>query len=343
MASCSVPVILAASQGFMNLSPVQLLAVQVQLLCDIAGAQVGTCDMASLVNSSTRFCCLSSGQHEAVQSQLLCELGGQSGNSCDINTLLEAANRFLGLEPGQLIIIKAQLLCQIMGGFQNQCSAPTLLNTLLAHWKLNKASGQRNDSSGRGNHLSDNNTVGQAEGKINQAALFIRANSEFLSIPSNMDLTFNADNFTISAWVYLTTKANTMALVAKDDGSNKEYSLIYNQASDRFVFQVATEIVAANTFGSPATGTWYHVLCYEDVTGEVIGIRVNNGATDEFGTGGVFAQSGTAQFRLGARDSGAPIYLDGRVDSVSVWERLLTADESTALYCNGLGLDYSFS
>lgn len=217
-----------------------------------------------------------------------------------------------------------------------------LLTGLLAHWRLDEVSGGRMDSSGRSNHLTDNNTVAQAAGKIGDAAAFVTADSEYLSIASNPDLTFDADNVTFACWVYLNSKTNSMTILSKDDGSNTEYSLIYNQSLDRFVFQGGSESVVANNFGSPSTGTWYFIECYEDVAGELLGIRVNNGTANETATGGLFISAGTAQFRIGARNSGAPLYFDGRIDSVSIWDRLLISGERSRLYGAGNGIDYPF-
>ena len=73
-----------------------------------------------------------------------------------------------------------------MGAFtvDTTCTLPT---NLIAYWKLDEASGTRNDSKGA-NHLTDNNTVTQAVGKVGNAAQFTLANSEYLSIADNADL-----------------------------------------------------------------------------------------------------------------------------------------------------------
>ena len=63
-----------------------------------------------------------------------------------------------------------------------------LANSLVAFWKLDEASGQRNDSIGT-NHLADNNTVLSAAGKVYPlAATFAADANEYLSIASNAAL-----------------------------------------------------------------------------------------------------------------------------------------------------------
>jgi hypothetical protein len=51
---------------------------------------------------------------------------------------------------------------------------------------------------------------------------------------------------------------------------------------------------------------------------------------------------GSAAFGLG-RNEDSLAWLDGRLDSVSIWKRMLTAAERTQLYNSGNGLDYPFA
>jgi hypothetical protein len=71
-----------------------------------------------------------------------------------------------------------------------------------------------------------------------------------------------------------------------------------------------------------------------DATGNTIGISVNAGTvnTTSF-SGGIF--DGTTAFLIGSR-SGAT-YMNGRIDEVGVWKKLLSASELTELYNSGAG------
>src|SRR5262245_2022186 len=75
-----------------------------------------------------------------------------------------------------------------------------LLNALMAHWRLEEASGTRVDAHG-GNNLGDINTVGQAAGKLGNAASFLAASEESLTIGDNAALRMGDINFTIAGWV----------------------------------------------------------------------------------------------------------------------------------------------
>jgi hypothetical protein len=231
--------------------------------------------------------------------------------------------------------------------FETPLSTSPLNSSVVAFWKLEEASGTRADATGRGNNLTDNNTVTQAAGKIGNAASFASASSEYLSCADNADLSTGDVDFTIAGWFYLTTKTAAMDLLAKWGASgNFEYILFYDLGTDRFVFTVsnngtAAATVSASTFGSPAVGTWYFVVVYHDATGNLLGISVNNGAFNTLAhTTGVF--NSTAGFRLGARDSGSAAYFNGRADAVGFWKRLLSSAEITELYNAGAGREYPF-
>ena len=73
----------------------------------------------------------------------------------------------------------------------------SLFDDLVAYWNLNETSGDRADATGNGHTLTDNNTVGYATGKINNAASFVAANSGYLSIADP----FYYNEITICGWI----------------------------------------------------------------------------------------------------------------------------------------------
>lgn len=212
-----------------------------------------------------------------------------------------------------------------------------LTDSLISHWKLNEASGTRNDSHGT-NHLTDNNTVTQAAGKIGNAAQFTEANSEYLNRASNATLQTGDINFTLAGWVYLDTDILDMVLAEKGSGG-AEYLLYYSSGTGRFLFSAGGDLVTADSFGAPSTAAWIFIVAWLDTDADKLKIQINNGTVDEVD---VFAPPSTdaGAFILGSFD-GANLFLDGRLDSVSFWKRLLTAAERTRLYNSGNGLDYS--
>jgi concanavalin A-like lectin/glucanase superfamily protein len=221
-----------------------------------------------------------------------------------------------------------------------------LTTDLQAFWELEEASGTRDDAHST-NDLADNNTVTSGTGKVGTAASFASANSEFLSIADNAPLSGGNVDFTICAWVKMASKTGYQAFVAKTGGSeNAEYELGYDQPADRFAFQATGDANWANkssaidaVLGSPSTGTWYFLIGYHDAATDVVGVRINNGsATTAALTIGV--SNTNASFRIGSWD-GNFSFVDGLVDQVGFWRRLLTSDEQTWLYNSGSGRSYA--
>lgn len=224
---------------------------------------------------------------------------------------------------------------------------------LQAYWNLDEASGTRDDAFGA-NDLADNATVTQATGKVVSAAQFTAANSEYLSIADNAALSTGDIDFTVAGWIYLDTKVSSQYLISHYDagGAQRAWALAweasYSTAADRFALYVSSDgtytegttgkFVAASSLGSPSTGTWYFIAAWHDASANTINIQVNNGAVDSVAwSAGVFDSN--AAFTIGARSDPAG-YVDGRIDSVGFWKRVLTSAERTALYNGGNGVQF---
>lgn len=218
--------------------------------------------------------------------------------------------------------------------------------SMISYWALGEASGTRSDSHGS-NHLTDNNTVTQAAGKLGNAAQFTAANSESLSVADNASLSTGDIDFTVACWVYLDSKGANRTLASKlaiGGAAGGEWILNYNSGADRFRFVVSDgatlTAVAADTLGIPATATWYYLVAWHDSVANTLNIQANDGAVDSVAYSAGLTDT-AAGFRLGAIDN-ATEFMDGRLDGVGFWKRVLTAAERTQLYGSGSGLEYPF-
>jgi hypothetical protein len=224
-----------------------------------------------------------------------------------------------------------------------------LADSLISFWELEAASGTRNDSHGS-NHLTDNNTVAQAAGKVGNCADFELANSEYLSCASNATLQMGDIDFTIAAWVNLETKSQDMQIVAKDvdtPGSSRDYTLDFALASLMFRFYIngggaPDLIVSSADLFDPALATWFLLVAWHNAAADTLNLQVNNGTPNSHTTSGTVPQTSSAEFRIGARAYASfEGYFDGLIDQVGIWKRVLTSDERTALYNGGNGLAYA--
>lgn len=205
----------------------------------------------------------------------------------------------------------------------------------------------RLDMFGTPNPAADVATVAQAAGNNTFAAGFTRASSQRLDVTNNSSIQMGDISWTIAGWVYLTSKPAAMYIAIKYSAAagNTDFYLYYDSAPDRFKFGVAravdsAQIVTANTFGAPSTGTWYFLRGWHDAGNDTVNISVNNGAADSQATGGALQAAGTANLSFGGNPAG--FYLDGRMADWGIWKRLLSAQETAWLYNNGRGRTYPF-
>ncbi len=219
----------------------------------------------------------------------------------------------------------------------------TVKTSLIAYWSLEESSGTRVDAEGS-NDLADNNTVLQGTGKVGSCADFEDATSESLSITDNTDMSTGDVDYSFICWVKFESLSGNDFLLAKDDVSlQREYGL-YKNASDIFtveVFNGADGLVGtdtASTFGAVIVDTWYFVYAFHNSVANTVGISVNDGTVDSSATSGATGDS-TSQFELGARN--VALFLDGLLDEVGFWKKVLTSSEVTWLYNGGSGRAYS--
>lgn len=217
-----------------------------------------------------------------------------------------------------------------------------LLDGLISHWKLEESSGTRNDSHGT-NHLTDNNTVTGASGKLGNAAQFTRANGEWLSITDNPSLSIGAaQSFTWACWIYPDTLDLCSVIQKNDDfigAVTAEYEL-YISGRPRFTVGDGVSNSADTDGPSINTGEWSLCIAWYSHADAKIYLQVNNGALYEAAVGFSLYDS-TRPLAIGNFSGGGTSFaFNGRMDSVSFWKRALTTAERAALWNNGSGLPY---
>ncbi len=218
----------------------------------------------------------------------------------------------------------------------------TLTTSLISTWHLEESSGSRTDGYGS-NTLTDNNTVTSGTGKIATAGQFTAANSEYLNISDNVDLSMNNTNFTIAAWVYADSldSDNIKGIIEKDDSvaGTRDYRVYYNYSTGKFAFGVFnssnqnTEVEDTTTL---STNTWYLIIAWHDDTNNTLNIQVNNNtATSLSYTSDV--KDSAAKLWIGTQGAVPLTFWNGRIDEVAIWKKVLTSAERTFLYNGGNG------
>lgn len=219
-----------------------------------------------------------------------------------------------------------------------------LKTSLISHWSLEEASGNRADDFGS-NTLTDNNTVTQNTGKVGNAGQFTAANTETLSVADNAGLSVTDVDFTIAGWIYLDSLGAVRTWASKSTDPTDRGWAAYINSDDKAHFVVrnsgdsAYVDVTASTFGALSVSTWYFIICDYDSTGDTIGISVNNGTRDTAALAGGTRDT-AVDFILGA-DSVTNDLWNGRIDEVAFWKKLLSVSDKAAIYNSGNGLAWT--
>jgi hypothetical protein len=231
-------------------------------------------------------------------------------------------------------------------------TSSALLSGLQGSYKLNEALGNDAvDYSGNANTLTDVGSVeAEAVGKIGGARSWNSGGTQHLIAADGTVFHFTDSDFTISIWARLDDLVTSYTLWAKTNNTsnNRQYRIQYNVAEGRFHFFGSTDganydvtLVASNS-GAIVANTWYHVLVWYDSVGNVLGVRVNNGTADTLSHSGGFF-NGNEPFRLGnfVGSPGSIVVnkLQGDLDALQIWNRVLSPSEQTNVYNSGDGVE----
>lgn len=219
--------------------------------------------------------------------------------------------------------------------------ANTFLDGLVAHWRLDEASGTRSDATGRGNNLSEIGSVGQTAGKINEAALFPGSvSNNYLSKSTNSDLGLSSGgpvDITIAGWVYFNSFPFESSVIKKWAPVGGGTYWLRQDGGGKLSWYVGSYVGPPLGSFSVASSdpltllTWHQFIAYHDNTRAKIGIEINHAMAveaDDLGPLGLEG-GGAPDFHMGGGN--LVLGLDGRLDSVSKWNRLLTSGEKALL------------
>jgi len=198
-----------------------------------------------------------------------------------------------------------------------------LTDDLVSCWDLDEGSGTREDAYGV-NDLTDVNTVGRVAGVDGYAANFVVANNEVLSIADPFHL---GGDFTIAGWASLDDSGPVFIAIKWHEfllGRYAPYARLY-VSDDGVSWSHNANYNAAYVSGFDLLVGWY------DSTAETISFSLNNETPSSVSFTGTIPD-GSNSFNIGG--GGAS---NGSVDTVVIWERVLSSNDRTWLYNSGEG------
>jgi hypothetical protein len=228
--------------------------------------------------------------------------------------------------------------------------AADALTDLVAWWPCNEESGTRADAHGSLT-LTDNNTVQYGTGKQGNSAFTNPVNLEYLSNSSAGVLQPSGD-FSVGFWFKpqgFSSQYSRLMTFIKDDTADSVFTVAIQESDhgtypNHIMFETYTngagDTPRATVYSSsPAVlYSWMWICCHYDVTGQQIGISINNG-TPVTAACTFTLQTGGTHFFLNSTADPA-LYADGYYDEVAIWHAQLPAATRNWVYNSGLGRAY---
>jgi hypothetical protein len=295
--------------------------------------------------------------------------GHSSSSNLLIGALSTSSGRFDGYLDNVCLFNRTLTLCEVEGLYNSGngtekllgcCCTGTEVNlgrNLVAHWKLNETSGTTvYDDSGNGL-----NGLLSADASSTTSTDSVRRNSHYLDatyyavVDDDDRLSFGTGAFSISAWIKLETSGSSItAVVSKyDDVLNQAEYIFYTRLGALGMFMCnpgRTGYLWVYTADSSLQmGEWHHVAFTYDGEDTPIhsGIRLYIDGIDMPKT--ITATSfegmtnGTSDFVLGGNNSNGTVngsnLMDGYLDNVAIWNRMLSECEVKVLYGGGYGTE----
>ncbi len=235
-----------------------------------------------------------------------------------------------------------------------------LLNNLVAYWPLNEAAGANNALDLHTNALTLTQTAspGSAAGKVYAGARTFNGSSQYFSRASESLLQAGDVDFTVAAWVYLSSITGIRDFVShyRAITPQRSYLLRYSgDATNRFLCYVSSDgtyvngvtgtDLVASTFGAASVDTWYLVVFQHDGGANKITLSINNIENSKSWSAGI--KVSTALFMVSGYDGSPDTGFSGRIGPVAMWKSAaglggcLSATQRGQLYNAGAGLAYA--
>jgi len=212
----------------------------------------------------------------------------------------------------------------------------TLLTGLKAYYALSDLT----DSSGNGLTLTNHNSVTFVTGKVGNAANFVSASSQYLSHADAAPYQMGTGSFTVAAWIRFTSIADQQIVGYGQD--NPGYGIFQDNGGLISRISDGVNAVQAGGINHYNDGLWHLVVGVADRTNNILHCYIDNNDENPHSIATVTGSpNNSVGFEIGAE--GLFFFLDGTVDEVGLWNRVLTSTEISHLWNGGVGTTYPFT
>lgn len=237
------------------------------------------------------------------------------------------------------------ILGLIMAFFSPSFAFGALTDNLQAYYTLDDV---LTDSTANDNDLTNVGSAGYSAGIINNG-ISLNGSSQYLTANDSASLSLTGDG-TWSGWIKLDAEAGSRMVIGKGAGydANQGYYFIYDGDANNLTMRFAKSSAplyfnaSLNVDPLPSATLFYWVATYDASEGLVEFFKngVSLGTVNSTPT--AIEDSSTVLY-IGADQPNTRYYLDGIMDEIGIWNRVLSDTEITDLYNSGDGLQYPFS
>lgn len=203
-------------------------------------------------------------------------------------------------------------------------------NNIVAWWRMDETSGNRADSSGNSNTLTDVNTVGYTAGKIGNCASFASASSEYFTMGSAP--TTGTGDFSICAWVKTNSSGVRRGIVSwGTSGPTDPYKgIFFYIGTDNKLHADVTGVAGPTSTNTINSDNWVHVALVHTDSGDTGQLYINGSTNGSSATMQPNIVSGTVN-RVGISYNAAATW-EGEIDELIIWNSALTSAEVDNVY-----------
>jgi hypothetical protein len=213
----------------------------------------------------------------------------------------------------------------------------------VGYWKFDEGTGgTAYDASGHGNTgtLTNNPTWQTSASCVKGGCLsFSSSSNTYVSV--NSSTTLNPTDISVSAWVYfLINNGGLNSLVVKggDEHQNFKLAVDYRSGWNRLWWEIGDGIYSHYHTFEPTlnlvTGSWYHIVGVFDGSTKTLRAYLNGNALPSSYTIDSGISNDTTNLYIG-RWANSSYLLDGLIDNVRIYNRVLSAAEVQAIYTAG--------
>jgi hypothetical protein len=192
-------------------------------------------------------------------------------------------------------------------------------------------------------------TVATTPALLNNFSMSFDGSNDYIDFGNDTSLQITGA-ISISCWVKTSNTSSTQYLVAKDDNTNRNFSLATESSTGKAWFTFFNSGVnkqVKSTNHNVCDDNWNHIVALFDPSTRKSAIYVNGTLSAESVDHSVTTiDNDTVNLEMGRRGNGV-FYLDGFMDEVAIWDKTLSSSEISAIYNQKIGssttLDLSYN